>query len=163
MSPVNDDIIEGFAIQLKKTADAKAAAWCVIEAFFEKTDRYMDAVVYFADEKGLYLSQVAAYGPKIEVQQTINNPLFLERGEGIVGQVFDSGRSRILTDTSKNSNYIIDDRFRLSELAVPIIHKDRVFGVLDSEHTQEGFFTKEDQVIFEKVAELLGAHLAHIA
>lgn len=163
MSPNNDEILQNFTNRLEKTSDATAAAWCVIEAIFEKTDRYIDAVVYLADENRLYLSQIAAYGQKTMADKTIKDPIYLERGEGIVGNVFATRRSRILSDTSRDSNYIIDDRFRLSELAVPILHNDEIYGVLDSESNQEGFFTSEDQLFFEKIAQLLGAHLAKIA
>jgi putative methionine-R-sulfoxide reductase with GAF domain len=159
---IDSELIDSFKRNLASTTNAQSAAWCVIEEIFAKTNRYIDAVVYLADEDGTYLKQVAAFGDKITIGQTIKDPIIIETGEGIVGSVFVTKRSRILYDTTKDSNYIIDDRFRFSELAVPIMFEDRIYGVLDSEHSQEAYFNKEDQHNFEEVARLLGAHLTHL-
>ena len=54
-----------------------------------------------------------------------------------------SGKAMLVSDTRKDSRYIVDDEMRLSELSVPILHDGKVIGVIDSEHQRKHFFTEE--------------------
>ncbi len=49
----------------------------------------------------------------------------------------------LVPDVSKDPRYILLNPETRSELAVPLIYKDKVIGVLDLEHTQRGFFTDD--------------------
>ena len=50
-----------------------------------------------------------------------------------------------MPDVSKDPRYIQTNPETRSELAVPLIYKGKVIGVLDLEHTRRGFFTEEHQ------------------
>ena len=49
----------------------------------------------------------------------------------------------LVPDVSKDKRYIALNPETRSELAAPLIYKDKVIGVLDLEHTKKGFFTED--------------------
>src|SRR5258708_19116806 len=49
----------------------------------------------------------------------------------------------LVPDVCKDPRYIEGNPETRSELAVPLIYKDKVIGVLDLEHTRRGFFTDD--------------------
>ena len=51
----------------------------------------------------------------------------------------------LVPDVSKDPRYVMANPETRSELAVPLIYKDKVIGVLDLEHTRRGFFTEDHQ------------------
>jgi len=71
-----------------------------------------------------------------ERTQWANLPL----GQGIVGAVAESGEPIYVRDTQREPRYVAAVEGIRSEMAVPLILKDRVMGVLDLESTQVGAF-----------------------
>jgi sigma-B regulation protein RsbU (phosphoserine phosphatase) len=66
-------------------------------------------------------------------------------GEGLVGYAAQHKQAVLVRDVKKDSRYIETNPETRSELAVPLIYKDNVIGVLDLEHTKRGFFTEDHQ------------------
>jgi phosphoserine phosphatase RsbU/P len=64
-------------------------------------------------------------------------------GHGLVGHAAQSRQAILVPDVSKDPRYIESNPETRSELAVPLIYKDKVIGVLDLEHTRRGFFTDD--------------------
>ena len=64
-------------------------------------------------------------------------------GRGVVGYAVESRQAVLVRDVTKDPRYIALNPETRSELAVPLIYKDKVIGVLDLEHTRPGFFTEE--------------------
>jgi phosphoserine phosphatase RsbU/P len=64
-------------------------------------------------------------------------------GQGVVGYAAHHKQAALVPDVSKDSRYIKLNEETRSELAVPLIYKDSVIGVLDLEHTRRGFFTED--------------------
>ncbi len=64
-------------------------------------------------------------------------------GRGIVGQAAETKQAILVPDVSKDPRYVEANPETRSELAVPLIYKDKVIGVLDLEHTRRGFFTDD--------------------
>ena len=64
-------------------------------------------------------------------------------GDGVVGYAVQHKEAVLVPDVSKDSRYIALNPETRSELAVPLIYKDKVLGVLDLEHTRRGFFTDD--------------------
>ena len=110
------------------------------------------SVVYLTDESGELLIQRAAHGPKNPKREEILNPIVIPFGRGIVGTAASTGKPQLVSDTRSDSRYILDDEFRLSELAVPIIYEGRVLGVIDSEHSEVGFYHDEHVRIMTTIA-----------
>src|SRR3974390_2584021 len=66
-------------------------------------------------------------------------------GRGLVGYAAESKKAVLVPDVSKDPRYVQANPETRSELAVPLIYKGKVIGVLDLEHTRRGFFTEEHQ------------------
>jgi phosphoserine phosphatase RsbU/P len=64
-------------------------------------------------------------------------------GRGIVGHAAETKEAILVPDVKKDPRYIEANPETRSELAVPLIYKDKVIGVLDLEHTRRGFFTDD--------------------
>lgn len=76
--------------------------------------------------------------------------------EGIVGRAVETRRSVLVNDVSREPAYIQSLPAVRSELAVPLIFKNRVIGVMDLEAPWPGFFTEQHQNLLE----LLGGRIA---
>jgi sigma-B regulation protein RsbU (phosphoserine phosphatase) len=64
-------------------------------------------------------------------------------GKGVVGYAAQHKQAVLVPDVKKDSRYIQGNPETRSELAVPLVYKDKVIGVLDLEHTRRGFFTDD--------------------
>lgn len=118
-----------------------------------------DCVIYLLDEERRHLVQRAAYGPKNPRGREILDPLRIPVGRGIVGTVAVTGQPELITDTREDPRYIRDDSQRLAELAVPLLLRGEVIGVLDSEHSQRGFFTPEHLRMFTTLASMTASRI----
>ncbi len=64
-------------------------------------------------------------------------------GEGLVGFAAQNKQALLVPDVHKDPRYLQMNPETRSELIVPLVHKDRVIGVLDLEHTRRGYFTED--------------------
>src|SRR5690606_31508725 len=61
-----------------------------------------------------------------------------------------------------DKRYIVDDAMRLSEITVPILYNGKVLGIIDSEHSQKGFFTQKHLSILTTVASLCAHKITRV-
>lgn len=73
-------------------------------------------------------------------------------GEGIVGRAAATRKSVLVNDVRKDPAYIQSLPSVRSELAVPLIAKNRVIGVIDLEAPWPDFFTEQHQNLLELLA-----------
>src|ERR1700728_596334 len=64
-------------------------------------------------------------------------------GRGLVGSAAESKQAILVTDVTSEPRYVKANPETRSELAVPLVYKDKVIGVLDLEHTRKRFFTDD--------------------
>jgi sigma-B regulation protein RsbU (phosphoserine phosphatase) len=64
-------------------------------------------------------------------------------GKGVVGQVALTRQAILLNDVTTDENYVPANPAVRSELAVPLIAKNRLIGVMDLESEQTGYFRPE--------------------
>lgn len=122
----------------------------------------VDCVIYTFDREKLDLVQHAAYGTKNPCSENIYNKIRLEMGEGIVGSVAASKTAEIIHDTSNDPRYVVDDAIRLSEICVPILINDELFGIIDSEHPERAFFTEKHLHLLNIIAALCAQRIKEI-
>jgi len=79
----------------------------------------------------------------LRFHENINLKQEVPLGRGIVGHAAETRQAILVPDVSKDPRYIEANPETRSELAVPLIYKDKVIGVLDLEHTRRGFFTDD--------------------
>ena len=79
----------------------------------------------------------------LRFQENIQLKHDISVGQGVVGYAAQHKQAVLLPDVSKDARYISLNPETRSELAVPLIYKGKVIGVLDLEHTRRGFFTDD--------------------
>ena len=79
----------------------------------------------------------------LRFQENIQLKHDIPLGRGIVGHAAQHAHAVLVPDVSKDSRYVMANPETRSELAVPLLYKDKVIGVLDLEHTRRGFFTED--------------------
>lgn len=121
-----------------------------------------DCVIYLVDRGRGVCVQAAAYGPKNPAPHLIKDPLEIPIGRGIVGRVAGSGQPALIPDVRLDPDYIVDDVARASELAVPISVEGDIIGVIDSEHSVPGFFTRRHLEVFTAIARLAAPRIEGI-
>jgi sigma-B regulation protein RsbU (phosphoserine phosphatase) len=77
-------------------------------------------------------------GHKPEVER-----MRIRMGQGIVGEVAQSRQPMLVNDVTKTENYINANPGVRSELAVPLITKNRIIGVIDIQAEQPDYFKPE--------------------
>ncbi len=106
----------------------------------------------------LYDEQAHVFRQRINVKfgQSVQEKFAVPATEGIVGAAAATRQPIVVPDVTADPRYLPVNPETRSELAVPLIHKNRVIGVLDLESPQLNYFT-EDHV---QTLSILAAQLA---
>ncbi|MEC9148772.1 MAG: ATP-binding protein, partial [Planctomycetota bacterium] len=148
-----------FALQLLQVSSLDQILWLIADQIIEELG-FEDCVIYLVDESRKLLVQKAAYGPKCAQGHAIKDPIEIPIGEGIVGSVAARRVAERISDTRQDGRYILDDEFRLSELAVPIILGDVCIGVIDSEHRDAHFYTERHEEVLTIIANMAATKIS---
>lgn len=108
--------------------------------------------VLMIEGDGSYLRHRFAIGYPRELAENLRIPM----GQGITGTAAATSHSVRVSDTSKDARYINAIESVRSELAVPLIVRGKVVGVLDIQSRHLDYFTRDQQNILT----LLGNRLA---
>jgi phosphoserine phosphatase RsbU/P len=108
--------------------------------------------VLMFDGDGSYLKHRFAIGYPRELVESLRIPV----GQGISGTAAATGHSVRVADTLTDSRYINAIDSVRSELAVPLMLRNRCVGVLDIQSRHADYFTREQQ----KILTLLAGRLA---
>ncbi|WP_128545260.1 ATP-binding protein [Larkinella soli] len=154
-----DETIHYFATSLYGKNTVDEILWDVAKNCIARLG-FVDCVIYLLNEDRTALVQKAAYGNKNPEAYSILNPLVIPLGEGIVGSVARTGQPEIVTDTTQDPRYVVDDEVRSAELAVPLLLQNQVIGVIDSEHPEKGFFKEHHQEALQTIAAICSSKIA---
>jgi len=80
----------------------------------------------------------------------------IKMGHGIVGQVAQERHAIMVNDVTRAENYINVNPGVRSELAVPLIVKNRVIGVIDIQSEQPDYFSPEHMRLLQLTASRIG-------
>jgi sigma-B regulation protein RsbU (phosphoserine phosphatase) len=80
----------------------------------------------------------------------------IKMGQGIVGQVAQERHAVLVNDVTKAENYINVHPGVRSELAVPLIVKNHVIGVIDIQSEQTNYFSPEHMRLLQLTASRIG-------
>ncbi len=154
------DVLRQLSQELAQADDTRSVLWIIARSTMTMLG-YEDCVIYLVEHRptGPVLVQRAAHGPKSPDGAEIVDPIELGLGVGIVGHCAVAAEPVLVADTSQDARYVIDDATRGSELAVPILDDGEVIGVIDSEHSQPGFYTHADQQAVVDIAAMASARL----
>jgi phosphoserine phosphatase RsbU/P len=113
--------------------------------------------VLLTDDAANNLSFRFAIGHRKEVVEHWRLPM----GDGIIGTAASTGQAIRVGDVSKDPRYLSAVDAVRSELAVPLIARGRVIGVMDIESRQPDYFTPAQQNILTLVASRIGTAIVN--
>jgi len=154
--------LNAFAIDLISIPNTEDLFWYIAQNVVGPM-KFVDCVVYKANEEQSSLIQVAAMGDKNPFGRSILNPLKISFGEGITGQAAQRREAIIIDDLALNDSYIEDTQPARSEICVPIVCGNRVAGVIDCEHPEPGAFGGGELELLTTIAAMTSAKLELLA
>ena len=98
-----------------------------------------NAIIRLLDPDKGTLETVASYGYS---EDAVLRPIFL--GQGIMGKAAKFGRPYLISNIAPEDDYIPGIDAACSEMAVPLIARDKVIGVFNVESQQADAFTAQD-------------------
>ena len=152
-------LLSTFALDLLQKSSLDDIFWLIADRAIAGIG-FDDCVIYLIDRTSGELVQAAAYGPKSPEGRVIVDPITIPIGEGIVGSVAAKLKPERIRDTRLDSRYILDDEFRLSELAVPIVLHGECIGVIDSENSKVDFYTEKHEEILVTIASMAATKIS---
>lgn len=152
-------LLHKFAMDLLQRSTLEEIFWLIADRSIAQIG-FEDCVIYLVDPVKNVLVQKAAHGPKNPIGRVIANPITIPIGEGIVGTVALTGVAERILDTRLDHRYLVDDDYRLSELAVPIMLDGNCIGVIDSEHSEVGFYTQEHEELLTTIAFMVATKIS---
>lgn len=100
---------------------------------------FENAIIRLLDAERQVLVTAAAFGyPEATTHGEI--PL----GRGVMGQVAATGRPLLVKDVAGQPDYLAGIEGARSELAVPLVARDKIIGVFNVESTRPGAFAEDD-------------------
>src|ERR1700676_2789015 len=107
--------------------------------------------VLMLEGDGAYLKHCFSIGYPRDLAENLRVPV----GHGITGTAAATGRSVLVSDTSKDDRYISAIENVRSELAVPLMLQGKPVGVLDIQSRHPDYFTPDQQNILTLLASRL--------
>lgn len=101
--------------------------------------KYDNAIIRLISHDGEQLEAVASYGYN---EAAVNHPIRL--GQGIMGKAAKFGKPYVITNLLPEDDYIPGIDLARSEMAIPLIARDRIIGVFNVESQQPEAFTSKD-------------------
>jgi len=146
VDPPHVDFLYRIADALNTTLDLQTLMLRVADLVRAVVDYRIFAILLVNDRsQELWMRFQVGHAPELE-------RLRIKIGKGIVGQAAAERRSIRVDDVSKVENYIHTNPEVQSELAIPLVVKNKSIGVLDLESVQLAAFTEDHQRLLELVA-----------
>ena len=156
-----EQIINYFSSSLIDKNTVNDVLWDVAKNLIGKLG-FVDCMMYLWNDDKTKMVQKAGFGPKGSAQEIFDQPFDVLPGQGVVGYVIATKEAVLIPDTSKDSRYRPDEISRLSEITVPVIYNNELIGVIDSEHHEKNFFTRQHLQILNTIATLVADKIKSI-
>jgi sigma-B regulation protein RsbU (phosphoserine phosphatase) len=108
----------------------------------EQTKRVIDyqilSIMLYDEEQKVFRHRV-----DVKLGQRVQGKLRVAASEGIVGAAATLKEPVLVADVTQDPRYLMVNPETRSELAIPMIHKGKVIGVLDLESPQLNYFTAD--------------------
>ncbi len=118
-----------------------------------------DCVIYLVNKDNNTLEQIAAFGEKLNANNEKTNKIKRPLSEGIIGAVATTGKAELIKNIKKDKRYIANGKLCYSVITVPIISDGEVIGIINSQHLDKNYFTKEHLQTLESIANLVAMQL----
>jgi phosphoserine phosphatase RsbU/P len=106
---------------------------------------YDKGSVFVLDPRTKSIARAARRGPA----PLIDEVNFVKKSEGLCTWVLNNGRPVVVHDVSKDRRYFPMYLDTQSELDVPIVHREKVLGIINLESNRKGAFGKNDRMLVQ--------------
>ena len=114
----------------------------ILEAASEALDLDRAAILlYYAAQSELVIHAARGYGDVLGKR--------IPMGEGVTGRVAATVTPRLINDVTRDAKYIPGIQEGGSEMAVPLVVFDELYGVLDTESPAKDAFSQQDLALFQ--------------
>jgi len=148
--------LESFLVEVADVVNTTLDLDTLLKRTAEQVRRVIDYEIFsilLLNEKTQELRMRFAIGHPTEFADRIR----LKVGEGVTGLAVQRREAVLVNDVTKDSHYVGAAKGVCSELAVPLITKNRVIGVIDIEAREAGYFTEEHKRLLTLVASRIAA------
>lgn len=83
----------------------------------------------------------------------------IDYGRGVCGEAFSKNKTMWVNDVENHPGHIVCDSASRSEVVVPLLKDNRVWGVLDIDSPIKNRFSETDVKLFAAIGELISNHL----
>lgn len=151
-----EQVISYFATTISSQDTVDDMLWGLSKNLIGKLG-FEDCMIYLWNKDKTILLQKAGYGAKGSMQNEIDKNIYnVPKGKGIVGATVESKQYILANDTTVDKRYFAaDEKIRLSELCVPIIHNNEVMGAINTENSEKKFYTERHVQILTTIASML--------
>jgi phosphoserine phosphatase RsbU/P len=146
VEPLQVDFLHNLADALNTTLDLNTLMHRVADLVRAVID-YKIFAILLINERGGDLRMRFQIGHTTEIER-----MRIKLGRGVSGQAALQRKSLLVEDVTQQENYIDANPNVRSELAVPLVVKNKVIGVLDLQSEIPAYFTHENQRLLELVA-----------
>ena len=146
VEPLHVDFLHSLADALNTTLDLNTLMHRVADLVRAVIDYKIFAILLINERAG-DLRMRFQIGHTSEVER-----MRIKLGRGVSGQAALQRKSLLVDDVTQQENYIDANPNVRSELAVPLVVKNKVIGVLDLQSETPAYFTHENQRLLELVA-----------
>jgi phosphoserine phosphatase RsbU/P len=146
VEPLQVDFLHSLADALNTTLDLNTLMHRVADLVRAVIDYKIFAILLINERAG-DLRMRFQIGHTSEVER-----MRIKLGRGVSGQAALQRKSLLVDDVTQQENYIDANPNVRSELAVPLVVKNKVIGVLDLQSETPAYFTHENQRLLELVA-----------
>jgi len=143
----NEALLLDLADAVNTTLDLDALLGRIAELVRSVLDYEIFAIMLLSEKtQELWMRFQIGHSPEVA------EGLRVKVGRGITGQAVARGEAMLVNDVSEVDFYINAHPGVRAELAVPLILKNRVIGVIDIQASQAGYFTEEHRRLLTMVA-----------
>src|SRR5271154_4175955 len=146
VEPLQVDFLHNLADALNTTLDLNTLMHRVADLVRAVIDYKIFAILLINERAG-DLGMRFQIGHTTEVER-----MRIKLGRGVSGQAALQRKSLLVDDVTQQENYIDANPNVRSELAVPLVVKNKVIGVLDLQSEIPAYFTTDNQRLLELVA-----------
>ena len=149
--PASPAKLDAFMLEVADTLNSTLELETLLRGVADVVRRIIDYQIFailLLNEKKQELRIRFQVGHPPEVAERIR----VKVGEGITGRAAQKREAILVNDVANSEHYIASGAEARSELAVPMISKNRIIGVIDIEATQANYFTEEHKNVLSLVA-----------
>ena len=93
--------------------------------------------------------------------ERVNRVRTVALGEGIIGHAAEQRTPVLVPDVRRDPRYVAENPETRSELAVPLIYKGKVIGIIDLEHTRVQYYNEDHQRTLTTLAAQVAISIAN--